>query len=411
MSGVFDAHYRVIQEAFARTGRWLAIAHLPNGDVDYVYEQDRLLVAEGAVDQVLQALDLPNSPETVVGRRSGFATVSIQNVHGGRLRVPDALELLDRRFNGDVTPGQTPLVSPNHLVHIERLCAAVEPEPPCGASEPLQPCPSPVPPVDDEEPVRVGLVDSGLVTPVDPRLTWLQGVRGDDDPVITLYPDGRRLIPPFAGHGTFVAGVTRSVAPMSDIYVGNELDTRGAELEDKIVEKAEQLVARHQPAIINISSGTYCRHDWAPIGFTGFRDRNPDLTVVAAAGNDGTSRPLYPAAFDWVISVGALGPDQTHRAWFSNFGPTVDVYTLGEGMVNAFTTGEYRYHEPPRRPARQTFELPIARWDGTSFAAPLITGMIASRMGRTGESSQDAWRALLADATQIEGIGPSLRVG
>jgi subtilase family protein len=410
MSGVFDAHYRVIQEAFARTGRWLAIAHFPNGEVDYVYEQDRLLVTEGVLDQVLQALDLPNNDETVVGRRPGFVTVSIGNVPRGRLHVPDALEFLDDRFNGDVAPGQTPRVSPNHLVHIERLCAAVEPERPCGAAEPLQPCPAQVPETEGEPAVRVGLVDSGLVQPVDQRLTWLHGVAGDNDPVITL-SDGRRLIPPFAGHGTFVAGVTRCMAPMSDIYVGNELDTRGAELEDKIAEKTEQLIARHQPAIINISSGTYCRHDWAPIGFSGFRDRNPDVTVVAAAGNDGTARPLYPAAFDWVISVGALGPDQTNRAWFSNFGPTVDIYTLGEGMINAFTTGEYRYHEPPRRPARQTFELPIARWDGTSFAAPLITGMIAARMGRAGESSRDAWQAVLAGAAQIDGLGPAVRVG
>jgi hypothetical protein len=108
-----------------------------------------------------------------------------------------------------------------------------------------------------------------------------------------------------------------------------------------------------------------------------------------------------------VISVGALGPDQAHRAWFSNFGPTVNVYALGEGMINAFTTGEYRYHEPPRRPARQTFEFPIARWDGTSFSAPLITGMIAARMGR-GLSPQDARDTVLAEATPIDGLGPAV---
>ena len=139
MSGVFDAHYRVIQEAFARNGRWLAIAYSDNGEVDYVYEQDRLLVVDDALDEVLSSLDLPNNDETVIGRRRGFATVSTGNVRGERLHVLDALDLLDARFNRDVGSGQTPRVAPNHLVHIERLCAAVEPEPPCGASEPLQP--------------------------------------------------------------------------------------------------------------------------------------------------------------------------------------------------------------------------------------------------------------------------------
>ena len=185
-----------------------------------------------------------------------------------------------------------------------------------------------------------------------------------------------------------------------------------ATLESKIVGKIEQLVERFDPAIINVSSGTYTRNDWNPIAFEGFADRHPHLTLVAAAGNDSTDRPEYPAAFPWVISVGALGPDQTHLAWFSNYGRWVNVYALGEGIVNAFAVGQYRYHEPPKQPARQNFLRPLARWSGTSFAAPVISGMIAARMGRTGESSTQAAEALLSEARQnpIEGVGPVLLV-
>ncbi len=120
--------------------------------------------------------------------------------------------------------------------------------------------------------------------------------------------------------------------------------------------------------------------------------------------------PIIPRPFPGVISVGALGPDQTHLAWFSNHGRWVDIYALGEGIVNAFAVGQYRYHEPPKQPARQNFMRPLARWSGTSFAAPLVSGTIAARMGRTGESSRQAAQALLNEAGQhaIDGIGPVL---
>jgi hypothetical protein len=411
MDAVFDAHYRIIQDEFALRGIYLEIAYTPNGEPNYICQRGRLLAAPD--------VDLGRFPEAldgaeVVDRDDDLAVVSIERLRRGYLSVPDALALLDPVFHGNLPPGPgtTPQVSPNHLWHVERLCSAIEPEVPCGSS---QPCPPPREPAEGEQPVRIGLVDTGLIKPVDAALTWLSaGVDGEDDPLTTVLPGGLRLIPPFAGHGTFVAGVARCMAPRSEIFVGNELNIAGATLESKIIGKIEQVVAQFQPAIINLSSGTYTRNDWRPIAFEKFTRRHPDLTLVAAAGNDSTDRPLYPAAFPFpgVISVGALGPDQTHLAWFSNYGQWVDIYTLGEGIVNAFAVGQYRYHEPPKRPARQNFLHPLARWSGTSFAAPLVSGMIAARMGQTEQSSRQAAEALLDEAEQnaIDGIGPALRV-
>jgi subtilisin family serine protease len=120
------------------------------------------------------------------------------------------------------------------------------------------------------------------------------------------------------------------------------------------------------------------------------------------------SRKFWPAACDWTISVGSLGADEQHRAWFSNYGDWVDVYALGEGVVNAYATGEYVYQVPPKRPAVQTFDG-LAVWSGTSFSAPVVAGMIAQEMAETGSAGATAARAVLGRALPVEGIGRVLR--
>jgi hypothetical protein len=52
------------------------------------------------------------------------------------------------------------------------------------------------------------------------------------------------------------------------------------------------------------------------------------LVLVAAAGNSPTGKPVYPAAYENVIGVGALTPDG--EAWDqSNYGDFVSVYSPG----------------------------------------------------------------------------------
>ncbi|HMD91982.1 MAG TPA: S8/S53 family peptidase [Trebonia sp.] len=418
---VFSSQFQAMRDAFASQGIPIETAYAPNGRVDYIYQAGRLLARADVVPQIREVLpgavpvrgDEPRPPV-----ESGLVVVSIDDLEDGYLTVPQALDILDERLKvrnpAETEEGGFPLVTPVHILHITqagpdtvRTCPATEPEVPC-CCEPDEPCP-PCPPAaaDGGAGVVIGICDSGLLADIAPD-PWLAGVTGQLDPLGPVLPGGLHDIPRYCGHGTFVAGVARCQAPAATVYVASDFVMSGGEREWVIVQALQQLIASSPaPQVVNLSAGTYARRDWPLLSFIAFESGS--VTLTAAAGNDATHRKFWPAAFYWAVGVGALGADQRNRAWFSNYGDWVDVYTLGEGLVNAFATGKYTYKEPPKRPATQVFHG-RARWSGTSFAAPLVAGLIAAQMSQAGASAYDATQAVLAQAQAqaISGVGPVL---
>ncbi|HEY3010825.1 MAG TPA: S8/S53 family peptidase [Micromonosporaceae bacterium] len=396
-------------------------------DVEFLYETDRLLVREEFQEQVNGILGqlglLPGPPpaDEAQREREDEGRLSEPVVAGVRLvrlrKTPenaqlDTLEILRIIIEGGVVrldegkrrvvidglgPGA---VAPNHVVSITGQgggCPAVEPEPVAAGSEPHPGYTSDRCAGDG---VRVVVLDTGFDLRARRRSPWLAGVRGLPDP--NIHPDG--TLGDYAGHGTFIAGVIRCVAPRVDVVVRPVFGFGGAVLESDLVTALDQALDYDHPDIISMSAGTYAYDPTGLLSFQVFNERrlrhNKGVVLVVAAGNDADRKPFWPAAAPYTVSVGALSTNWRGRARFSNYGGWVDVYAPGQDLINAFPLGRYEYHEPPygqQNPRTETF-YGMARWSGTSFSTPIVSGLIAARMFRSGENGRDAAAALIADA-------------
>jgi subtilisin family serine protease len=281
----------------------------------------------------------------------------------------------------------------------------------CPATEPQEVYdPKPYPPIcpgKGGDGVRIYVADTGIVHDTVTKSSWLEGVTGDADPFIVA--DGTILH--YGGHGTFVAGVIRSMAPGAEIVVKNVFDTAGSALESDFVPKLSEGFA-YGAEIFHVTVASPTRGNLPLMAFEAWMEhlrQHKGVVCVVPAGNNHERKPCWPGGFAGIISVGALSTDWRSRAYFSNFGGPVDVYAPGQNLVNALATGPYTCEVDPFKGEVRHFSG-MAQWSGTSFSAPIVTGLIAARMARYGESGQEAAAALLAQARAqaIPGVGPVL---
>jgi thermitase len=87
--------------------------------------------------------------------------------------------------------------------------------------------------------------------------------------------------------------------------------------------------------------------------------------LVAAAGNDNTTSPLYPAAYEKVIAVGATD-NKDQKASFSNYGYWVDIGAPGVSILST---------APDHRNRLWIWGVKYAYGSGTSMATPFVSGV------------------------------------
>ncbi len=219
--------------------------------------------------------------------------------------------------------------------------------------------------------------------PSDPG-DWVTQNEIDNDP---RYPSTICTAQPSSWHGTIISGMvaasTNNTIGVAGInWNGRVLPVRvagkcGATVDDivagmrwaaglDVVDAPRNL----NPArIINISFGSNRPCD------NHYQDTIDELAalgvvVVAAAGNEQTA-PTRPASCAGVVGVAALARDGL-KAGYSNFGARVIISTVGgdpdidDGLLTVFNDGA-------ESPGTATY----GRMFGTSFAAPVVSGVIS----------------------------------
>jgi hypothetical protein len=260
----------------------------------------------------------------------------------------------------------------------------------------------------------VGVLDTGIIGAAGgPPHVQLNGrffATGSSDEDRPAESAAAQYLDRQGGHGTFVAGLVRKIAPGARIAVGRVLKATGeGDIHGLVsgITKLRSAVAGQKLRldVLNLSLGGYTRRDRPSLTLT--RALAPlvrsGTVVVAAAGNYSSWRPFFPAAMPNVIGVGAI--DARGQAAFSNYGPWVDACANGVDVISTFfdeSAGDiaqvnlapYPWTSQPMIPAR----FPgYARWSGTSFASPAVAASIVAAAWSWQVTAKEAADRLLVD--------------
>jgi subtilisin family serine protease len=191
------------------------------------------------------------------------------------------------------------------------------------------------------------------------------------------------------GHGTMTSGLIHLVAPRAKILPLKAFSSDGTGQLSNIV-AALYYAVQHDANVVNMSFDLTSSSP-ALNQAVAYANR-AGVVLVAAAGNESTSSPVYPAAINGYVVGIASTTNWDSRSSFSNYGP-LDVWIAapGENIVSTFPGGTY------------------GSASGTSFSAPIVAGTVSLLLeAKQRPVSQSQAAKALANAQRL---GPDLNNG
>lgn len=226
-------------------------------NVAYLYREYALLVREPDAERVAAALrrvlddtgygDVPEGDAREI--RGEEVSRGLVRLSVPRTPTPSLVPYLVDRLDEALGPG---VATPEHVLY---LCPAADPE---EVPDGLPPNPGVSRESRDGDGARVVVLDSGLLPAEARQHHWLDGVAGSPEDPHAADASGDMVIVPYAGHGTFAAGVLRCMAPRASVHVERAFDIAGADYETRLVASLEAALARNPDILVlTFSSSTH----------------------------------------------------------------------------------------------------------------------------------------------------------